>query len=127
MMARPKKSDKDRRKHPRSTRYSDTELALLEKRAGAAGMDTAEFLREVSLKRNFTSRLPLADAQFLLFIRGEVGRTRNDLSQLLQWLNANNLEATNQAIHANLVQLEEINKEVLKLLRAGYSERELGG
>ena len=126
-MARPKKSDKDRRKHPRSTRYSDTELALLEKRAGAAGMDTAEFLREVSLKRNFTSRLPLADAQFLLFIRGEVGRTRNDLSQLLQWLNANNLEATNQAIHANLVQLEEINKEVLKLLRAGYSERELGG
>ncbi|KQS32732.1 plasmid mobilization protein [Dyadobacter sp. Leaf189] len=122
-MARPKKAEKDRRKHPRSTRYSDTELALLEQRAAAAGMDTAEFLREISLKRNFTSRPPLADAQFLLYIRGEVGRTSNNLNQLIEQLKSDNSATTIQAVQANLAQSEEINNEVLKLLRADYLEK----
>ncbi|MCF0049575.1 hypothetical protein LXM25_05890 [Dyadobacter sp. LJ53] len=120
-MARPKKADKDRRKHPRSTRYSDTELALLEKRASDAGMDTAEFLREVSLKRNFTSRPPLADAQFLLYIRGEIGRTGNNLNQLIEQLKSDSSTTTIPATQTILDQLEEINVEILKLLRAGYS------
>lgn len=125
-MARPRKPDNDRRKHPRSTRYSDRELALLEERAAAAGMDTAEFLREISLRRHFTSRPPLADAEFLLFVRGEIGRIGNNLNQFVQRLNAADLAPQVARATAVLDELEAINIEVLKLLRDGYSGKKQG-
>jgi len=126
LMARPRKPDNDRRKHPRSTRYNDKELALLEVRATAAGMETAVFLREISLRRHFTSRPPLADTEFLLFVRGEIGRIGNNLSQLAHRLNSADFAPQVHQLTAILDELETINMEVLKLLRHGYSGKEQG-
>lgn len=125
-MGRPKKPDNHRRKHPRSTRYSDDELALLEERAAAAGMDTAEFLREISLRRQFISRQPLGDAEFLLFIRGEIGRIGTSLSRLIEQSLAVELEQNVQQATAILNELEDINSQILKLLHHGYSGKKPG-
>lgn len=125
-MARPKKSDDQRRSIQRLTRYSPPEDALLLQRAEAANMDISDFTREITLKRRFTPRPPLAEAEFLLYVRGEIGRAGNNLNQLVQRLNAANLAPTANAAQAVIDQLQEINTEVLNLLRHGYSREKQG-
>lgn len=125
-MARPKKTDDQRRSIQRLTRYSPPEDALLLKRVEAANMDISDFTREITLKRRFTPRPALAEAEFLLYLRGEIGRAGNNLNQLVQRLNAANLAPTAIAAQAVIDQLQEINTEVLNLLRHGYSREKQG-
>ena len=125
-MARPKKSDDERRDYPRLVRFTKSEEKALIERASNAGMNPSEFLREAGLKRRFTPRPRLAEAEFLLYVRGEIGRAGYNLNQLVQQLNAANLGPTASEAQALIHQMQEINTEVLNLLRYGYSREEQG-
>lgn len=120
-MARPKKSEDQVRSVQRLIRLTKAEDAALLDRAASAGMELSEFVREMALKRRFTPRPRLGEAEFLLYLRGEIGRTGNNLNQLVKRLNAANLTPSEQAAQALINQLQEINTEVLGLLRHGYS------
>ena len=102
------------------TRYSPPEDALLLERAAKAGMELSDFTRHMSLYRKFSPRRPLGETEFLLYLRGEVGRIGNNLNQLVQRLNAAKLTPTEQAAESVLQQLAEINAELLRLLRDGH-------
>uniref|UniRef100_UPI0006854AF3 MobC family plasmid mobilization relaxosome protein n=1 Tax=Runella zeae TaxID=94255 RepID=UPI0006854AF3 len=119
-MARPKKADSETRTVLRLTRYLPREDELLLDRAAKAGMDLSDFTRNMTLYRKFTPRRPLAETEFLLYLRGEVGRIGNNLNQLVQRLNAAKLTPTEQAAESVLQQLAEINAELLRLLRDGH-------
>jgi hypothetical protein len=123
-MARPKKPDSLRRDISRLVRFTITENKALLERASLAGMNPSEFLRDTALKRGFTPRLPLAEADFLLYVRGEIGLAGNNLNQLMQALNTADSSLTVKAAQAVLEQLNQINQEVLKLLRHGSHSRE---
>lgn len=125
-MARPKKTDEQRRDVPRLIRLTKSEDVALIERAELAGMNISDFLREAGLKKRFTPRPPLAEAEFLLYLRGEIGRAGNNLNQLVQRLNAANLPPTAIAAQAVIDQMQEINTEVLNLLRHGYSGKKQG-
>lgn len=126
-MARPRKPDSLRRDISRLVRFTETEDKALLTRANLAGMNPSEFLRDAALKRRFIPRLPLGEAEFLLFLRGEIGRAGNNLNQLMQRLNAANSTSTINDAQAVLDQLQEINQEVLKLLRHGSHSWEKQG
>lgn len=121
VMARPKKKEDERRTVQRLTRYSPEEDKLLLENVAKANMEIGEFTRSMTLYRKFSPRRPLAEIDFLLFLRGEIGRAGNNLNQLVQRLNAANLSPTSQAAQDVINQLQEINTEVLKLLRHGHS------
>lgn len=120
-MARPKKKEDERRSVQRLTRYSPEENMLLLENVSKANMEIGEFTRSMTLYRKFSPRRPLAEIDFLLYLRGEIGRAGNNLNQLVQRLNAANLSPTAQAAQDVINQLQEINNEVLKLLRHGHS------
>ncbi|QMW05399.1 plasmid mobilization protein [Spirosoma foliorum] len=126
-MARPRKPDALRRDISRLVRFTEAEDKALLARASLAGMNPSEFLRDTALKRRFTPRLPLAEADFLLYVRGEIGRAGNNLNQLMQQLTTANSSTTAYATQTVLDQLQEINQEVLKLLRHGSYSRESQG
>lgn len=125
-MARPKKPDSQRRGVQRLVRFTQSEDIALAERAKAAGMNVSDFLREVSLKRRFVSRPPLAEAEFLLFMRGEIGRAWTNLNRLLQGLETNQLTQVVSEAQTVINQLQEINTEVLRLLRNGHSWEKQG-
>lgn len=83
-------------------------------------MDLSDFTRNMTLNKKFTPRRPLGETDFLLYLRGEVGRIGNNLNQLVQRLNAAQLTPTEQAAENVLQQLSEINTELLRLLRNGH-------
>jgi hypothetical protein len=126
-MARPKKPDALRRHISRLVRFTESEDKALVSKANLAGMNPSEFLRDAALKRQFIPRLPLADIEFLLFVRGELGRTGNNLQQLIQHLNVVNLSPIADTAQAVLDQLQEINQEVLNLLHHGSDSRKKQG
>lgn len=125
-MARPKKSASDRRDVSRLVRFTETEDTTLLDRATKSGRTVTDLLRDAALKRRFTARTPLAEAEFLLYVRGEIGRAGNNLNQLVQRLNAANMAPTANAAQAVINQWQEINNEVLRLLRHGHTGEKQG-
>ncbi|MCE6989017.1 plasmid mobilization protein [Dyadobacter sp. CY323] len=120
-MARPRKTDGQLRKIMRLIRLTESEDQLLVERADAAGMNLSDFIRAICLNRKFIPHPRLGDAELLVFIRGEIGRTGNNLQNLIISLRDTQTASTILEAKTVIEQLQEVNTEVLNMLRHGHS------
>ena len=107
-MARPIKSDAERRKHTLRVRVNDSEKTSIERNAHNAGLEPSVFLRSLGANTKPSRNVPTPDREILLKVLAELNKNGSNLNQIARALNRR--DGSESLIGFSLHELETVIK-----------------
>jgi hypothetical protein len=105
-MARPLKSDAERRKYTLRVRVNDSEKTSIEQNALNAGQEPSVFLRSLGTGTKPSRNVPTPDREVLLKVLAELNKNGSNLNQIARALNRR--DGSNELIGFSLQDLETV-------------------